>query len=229
MSENEINHENLQHSVEVLIAEQIMKSEISEKGEKIDILQNKVEFIDYNTKGIHLEDLKTQNENTEHNKLEEIEKYEDSNINKIFEKININIDHQQILNNLIELKHNNFEKNQDNIIEPLSKIEISSEKEEVGLNLEAYEPSKTIEMSENKEEKLKFYDNLRTVIKTQGNILTMTSMAKEKIHMANEISIDQLKNFKDNSQKYGKYLKMIHEELQIVSDLMKKIKKEVTK
>lgn len=229
MSENEINNENLQHSVEVLIAEQIMKSEINEKGEKIDILQNKVEFIDYNTKGIHLEDLKTQNENTEHNKLEEIEKYEDSNINKIFEKININIDHQQILNNLIELKHNNFEKNQDNIIEPLSKIEISSEKEEVGLNLEAYEPNKTIEMSENKEEKLKFYDNLRTVIKTQGNILTMTSMAKEKIHMANEISIDQLKNFKDNSQKYGKYLKMIHEELQLVSDLMKKIKKEVTK
>jgi hypothetical protein len=229
MSENEINHENLQHSVEVLIAEQIMKSEISEKGEKIDILQNKVEFIDYNTKGIHLEYLKTQNENTEHNKIEEIEKHEDSNINKIFEKININIDHQQILNNLIELKHNNFEKNQDNIIEPLSKIEISSEKEEVGLNLEAYEPSKTIEMSENKEEKLKFYDNLRTVIKTQGNILTMTSMAKEKIHMANEISIDQLKNFKDNSQKYGKYLKMIHEELQLVSDLMKKIKKEVTK
>jgi hypothetical protein len=77
------------------------------------------------------------------------------------------------------------------------------------------------------EEKSKFYDNLRTVIKTQENILTMTCMAKEKIKYANEISVDQLKNFKENSLKYGKYLKMIHEELQMVGDLMKKIKKEV--
>lgn len=72
----------------------------------------------------------------------------------------------------------------------------------------------------------KFYDNLRTVIKTQENILTMTTMAKEKIKYANEISVDHLKSFKDNSMKYGKYLKLIHEELQMISDLTKKIKKE---
>ena len=52
-------------------------------------------------------------------------------------------------------------------------------------------------------------------------------MAKEKLKYANEISLDQLKNFKESSGKYGRYLKLIHEELQIVGDLMTKIKKEI--
>jgi hypothetical protein len=78
-----------------------------------------------------------------------------------------------------------------------------------------------------KDELPKFYDDLKTVIKTQENILISTLMAKEKIKYANEISLDQLKNFKDNSQKYGKYMKLIHDELNQISDLMKKIKKEI--
>ena len=73
---------------------------------------------------------------------------------------------------------------------------------------------------------IKFYDNLRTSIKTQENILKMTGMAKEKIKYANEISLDHLKLFKENSLKYGKYLKLIQEELSMISDLMKKIKQE---
>jgi hypothetical protein len=79
----------------------------------------------------------------------------------------------------------------------------------------------------NKDDLPKFYDDLKMVIKTQENILISTLMAKEKIKYANEISLDQLKNFKDNSQKYGKYMKLIHDELNQISDLMKKIKKEI--
>ena len=75
--------------------------------------------------------------------------------------------------------------------------------------------------------KLKFYENLKKVVKAQENILMKTFMAKEKIKYANEISLDQLKNFKENTLKYGKYLKQIHEELALVSDLMKKIKKDI--
>lgn len=77
------------------------------------------------------------------------------------------------------------------------------------------------------ESKLKFYDNLRTITKTQENILNMTGMAKEKIKYANEISVEQLNTFKDNSIQYGKYLKLIHEELLMIGDLMKKIKIDV--
>lgn len=73
----------------------------------------------------------------------------------------------------------------------------------------------------------KFYEDLKLVIRTQENILSSTSMAKEKLKYANEISVDQLKNFKDNSNKYGKYLKLIHDELSQISDLMRKIKKEI--
>jgi hypothetical protein len=46
-------------------------------------------------------------------------------------------------------------------------------------------------------------------------------MAKEKIKYANEISIGQLKTFKDESEKYGKYLKQIHSELFMIGDLIK--------
>ena len=77
------------------------------------------------------------------------------------------------------------------------------------------------------ESKLKFYDNLRAIIKTQENILNMTGMAKEKIKYANEISVEQLNTFKENSSQYGKYLKLIHEELLLIGDLMKKIKIDV--
>ncbi len=77
------------------------------------------------------------------------------------------------------------------------------------------------------ESKLKFYDNLRTITKTQENILNMTGMAKEKIKYANEISVEQLNTFKDNSTQYGKYLRLIHEELLLIGDLMKKIKIDV--
>jgi hypothetical protein len=163
--------------------------------------------------------------NTNENQIEENETNEETNtiINDDNTKTQ---EHEQMQKNEIELQQNNLEKNQENKTESLPTNQISSESEEIN---EGKESCENKESSEHKEDKSKFYDNLRTVIKTQGNILTMTSMAKEKIHMANEISIDQLKNFKDSSQKYGKYLKMIHEELQLVSDLMKKIKKEVTK
>jgi hypothetical protein len=75
-------------------------------------------------------------------------------------------------------------------------------------------------------ESTKFYEHLNHIVKTQENILTMTLMAKEKIKYANQISLDQIKSFKENSFKYGKYLKLIHEELQMTSDVLKKIKKE---
>ena len=55
----------------------------------------------------------------------------------------------------------------------------------------------------------------------------MTVMSNEKIKNVNEIGINQLKEFKDNSVKYGKYLKSIHTELMMISDLIKKIKSEV--
>jgi len=57
--------------------------------------------------------------------------------------------------------------------------------------------------------------------KIQGNIINMTSLTKEKLISANEISVDQLKAFSDNSQKYGKYLKAISTELFMIQDLMK--------
>lgn len=67
----------------------------------------------------------------------------------------------------------------------------------------------------------KYYDHLQMVIKNQEHILEKTSLAKEKLKYGNEISLDQLKIFKENSNKYGKYLKMIQGELQSVSDLLK--------
>lgn len=73
----------------------------------------------------------------------------------------------------------------------------------------------------------KFYDHLQNVIKTQEEILSSTTTVKEKLKFTNDSSIEQLKQFKDNSMKYGKFLKMINEELHLISDLIRKIKQEV--
>jgi hypothetical protein len=66
-----------------------------------------------------------------------------------------------------------------------------------------------------------FNNFLMIIQKTQENIINMTGMAKEKIKNVNEIGINQLKEFKENSIKYGKYLKSIHSELIMISDLIK--------
>ena len=80
-----------------------------------------------------------------------------------------------------------------------------------------------IEMQITKEEESQkiFHDNLNTIKKIQENILSSTLITKEKIISANEISVDQLKMFSENSQKYGKYLKAISGELFMIQDLMK--------
>ena len=62
---------------------------------------------------------------------------------------------------------------------------------------------------------------MNTIKKIQENILNSTLLTKEKIISANEISVDQLKGFQENSQKYGKYLKAISSELFMIQDLMK--------
>jgi hypothetical protein len=173
---------------------------------------------------------------------------ENTNTNSNYDEIlNINLDEN--INHLLEHStENKIEpestqtqldlKIEDNIID---KININDDK--LNSNLESTEitestPEKNkpeenhitnsnINSSLNTDSNLKFYENLRSVIKTQENILNMTGMASEKIKYANEISLDQLNKFQENSLEYGKYLKLIHEELQMIGDLMKKIKKEV--
>jgi hypothetical protein len=68
---------------------------------------------------------------------------------------------------------------------------------------------------------LEFYEHFTGVKKMQQNILYQTGMAKEKIKYANEVSVSHLKTFKEESEKYGKYLKQIHQELGMVQDLIK--------
>jgi hypothetical protein len=69
--------------------------------------------------------------------------------------------------------------------------------------------------------KIIFHENLEKIKKIQKNVISSLQLTKEKITSANEISIDQIKEFKENSNKYGKYLKLIHGELVVVQDLMK--------
>jgi hypothetical protein len=76
---------------------------------------------------------------------------------------------------------------------------------------------------DNKKDKAKilFHENLEKIKKIQNNIISSTQLTKEKIISANEISNEQIKNFKENTIIYGKYLKSIHGELAIIQDLMK--------
>ncbi len=73
----------------------------------------------------------------------------------------------------------------------------------------------------NEEKKASFYESLIDIQKIQMNILKKTAMSKEKIKNVNEIGLTQLNEFKENSQKYGKYLKGIHSELNMITDLLK--------
>jgi hypothetical protein len=68
-----------------------------------------------------------------------------------------------------------------------------------------------------------FHENLKSIIKIQENILNSSLLTKEKIISANEISVEQIKNFKENSTKYGKFLKNIQTELFLIQDLLKYI------
>jgi hypothetical protein len=73
----------------------------------------------------------------------------------------------------------------------------------------------------NEEKKTSFYESLVDIQKIQLNLLKKTAMSKEKIKNVNEIGLTQLNEFKENSQKYGKYLKGIHSELNMITDLLK--------
>jgi hypothetical protein len=76
-------------------------------------------------------------------------------------------------------------------------------------------------ISINEEKKANFYETLIDLQKMQQNILKKTAMSKEKIKNVNEIGVSQLKEFKENSQKYGRYLKGIHTELNLITDMLK--------
>ena len=66
-----------------------------------------------------------------------------------------------------------------------------------------------------------FYENLMKVISTQENILNITSNSRDKLIVINGVAHEQLKNFKENYTKYGKFFKLIQTELASIADLMK--------
>lgn len=89
--------------------------------------------------------------------------------------------------------------------------------------------SERIDMEAEKKEspknpELVFQDYLQNIIKTQEDIIKKTGEANEKLKNTNVIIQDQIENFKMHSERYGKYLILIKNELQLISDTMKKIK-----
>lgn len=72
---------------------------------------------------------------------------------------------------------------------------------------------------------LAFQNKLQEIISTQEAILQMTFSAKEKLHSGNEITLDQINTFKQKTKKYGIYLSLIKNELQTISETIRKIKK----
>ena len=72
---------------------------------------------------------------------------------------------------------------------------------------------------------MKFQSDLKNILKIQEEILNKTSMAKEKFHYTNQITKDQIKQYRTNFVKYGQYLVLIKNELGLISETMKKIKK----
>ncbi len=110
------------------------------------------------------------------------------------------------------------DKNLSEVIEE-AKVEQSSVKKE---DTPKEQPSSACDIKENNIESGKiFHDNLKRIKKIQENIINSTLITKEKIISANEISLDQIKGFKENSLKYGKYLKLIQSEMFMIQDLMK--------
>ena len=67
----------------------------------------------------------------------------------------------------------------------------------------------------------KFYEKLLNMMKIQENILNLTGISKAKIINVNIIANEQLKNFRDNYTKNGKYFKLIQTELALIADNMK--------
>lgn len=72
---------------------------------------------------------------------------------------------------------------------------------------------------------LVFQTKLQEIISTQEAILQMTFTAKEKLHSVNEITSDQINTFKQSTKKYGIYLSLIKNELQTITETIRKIKK----
>ena len=70
-----------------------------------------------------------------------------------------------------------------------------------------------------------FQKELLNIIKKQEKILLSTTTINEKFGVFNKITKEQIAGFKNNVDKYGKYLLMIKKELGMISDTMKKIKK----
>lgn len=71
---------------------------------------------------------------------------------------------------------------------------------------------------------LKFQSDLQSIMKMQENIIQVTQTAKENFHYSNEVCKEQLKTYKENITKYGKYLSMIKGELELISQTLVKIK-----
>lgn len=71
---------------------------------------------------------------------------------------------------------------------------------------------------------LKFQSDLQSIMKMQESIIQVTQTAKENFHYSNEVCKEQLKTYKENITKYGKYLSMIKGELELISQTLVKIK-----
>ena len=136
----------------------------------------------------------------------------------------------------------NFEKKKDGNTDEISK-ELENKEEEKKEEIEIKEDEKEKKSEEQKEENksepekenesnnasentsLKFQSDLKNILQFQEEILKITTNAKEKFHDTNQITKDQIKQYRTNFVKYGQYLKMIKNELGLISETMKKIKK----
>lgn len=76
-------------------------------------------------------------------------------------------------------------------------------------------------LNEKEKEERKFYDNLINVIVTQENIIDSCKSNKESLEIFNNEITKNIMEFKLNSEKYGKYLRLIKNEFQMISDLMR--------
>jgi hypothetical protein len=186
-----------------------MENKESIQDESANITNNEVKD---DTKHINLNnENEAKTENITNNEVKDENKHTDLNENED--------NTESIANNELkdDDKHINLNENQDNT-ENITNNGIRDDNEK-HININENQDN-----TENKDSQ--FYNNLRSVIKMQENILNMTTLTKEKIKCANEMSIDQIRSFKENEIKYARYLKMVHGELQTISELLKKIKQE---
>ena len=114
----------------------------------------------------------------------------------------------------------NFEEKKDGNTDEISK-ELENKEEEKKEEIEIKENEKEKKSEEEKEENKSEPEKENE----SNNASENTSNAKEKFHDTNQITKDQIKQYRTNFVKYGQYLKMIKNELGLISETMKKIKK----